>query len=569
MSILKIILRLFANLNQKLKFKSIVLLIFLCLTSILELVGIAAILPLIKYPETNGNSIQRFTYYAGSVISDGFGTSQFIGLLIFTLIAVFSSYFGRLISSYFNLKISSDIGLYYHNKIAKSFLSLPYEKMTPQISANIVYTLSSQVNQVVSGFIYPTLTIISSTLLITALFLIILSENFLLPFIIFPAVILYYSLSIIPFKSYLSKGSIILNEQSSSHISLLSSLKYYKRQLKLYKLEKFLYRELHDSEFAIRKFTVLKNFIGVYPKLILELIIFTLLILGLGISYLNPNSQLNSAKIIFILLVSQRTLPLIQAIYQGVTNLIANKASGINILRYMQLGGYDTTQDSYANRLFDFKNSKLVSINAKDLRFTYSSSTKEIINQNCVELLMNRVYYLNAPSGSGKSTLIDIILGLLPPTSGSLSYTYEDEYKSITCDTLDISQVSYVPQSCYFLDGYLSYALTCVYDNHNICSHDIKKAIELSCSSSVVNDIGGLNQYVMNNISEISGGQRQRLAIAQALINPRLRLLILDESFSNIDNNTSNLILKNIITNYPEICILQYLMTLQLFQQKV
>jgi len=86
---------------------------------------------------------------------------------------------------------------------------------------------------------------------------------------------------------------------------------------------------------------------------------------------------------------------------------------------------------------------------------------------------------------------------------------------------------------------------------------DIYKACKNAELDSLIDSKGEyLSIDCSNNLLNFSGGQRQRFAIAQALIHPKSRMLILDETLSNIDKKTCKKILDNIKTNYPKIGVM-------------
>ena len=138
-------------------------------------------------------------------------------------------------------------------------------------------------------------------------------------------------------------------------------------------------------------------------------------------------------------------------------------------------------------------------------------------------------------SGAGKSTLVDILLGLLQPTSGS-----------VLVDGIDIQNnlrswqdhIGYVPQTIYLVDDTVSrniaFGLPGDMIDHDAVARSIKAA-QLDEFVSSLSD--GLNTIVGERGVRLSGGQRQRIGIARALYNDP-DILVLDEATSSLDTET-------------------------------
>ncbi len=140
-------------------------------------------------------------------------------------------------------------------------------------------------------------------------------------------------------------------------------------------------------------------------------------------------------------------------------------------------------------------------------------------------------------SGSGKSTLIDIILGLLTPTKGSLNV-----------DGLDIQnnlrgwqdQIGYVPQSVFLTDDTLRRNVALGIDDTEIDDNLVWKAI---CAAQLECFVNEQPEKIETSVGErgvrLSGGQLQRIGIARALYHDP-SILVLDESTSALDSETEN-----------------------------
>lgn len=174
----------------------------------------------------------------------------------------------------------------------------------------------------------------------------------------------------------------------------------------------------------------------------------------------------------------------------------------------------------------------------RDVSFTYPTNHKPSLAKINVLAEPGRMIALVGPSGSGKSTFINLVIGFLRPTSGS-----------ITLDGVDMASIdlrssrkflSVVAQDTILFDG-------TVYENITYgMSEPTPAAAEAALRAAnawefVAKLPEGMDTIVGERGSRISGGQKQRLAIARAIIRDP-RILVLDEATSALDSESERLI---------------------------
>ncbi|HKT05494.1 MAG TPA: ATP-binding cassette domain-containing protein, partial [Rugosimonospora sp.] len=145
------------------------------------------------------------------------------------------------------------------------------------------------------------------------------------------------------------------------------------------------------------------------------------------------------------------------------------------------------------------------------------------------------------PSGAGKSTLIRLLLGFDRPTSGAVLYDGRP------LDTLDVEavrrQVGVVMQNAQVPTGSI---LTAIVGTANLSQDEAWAALELAGLADDVRRMPmGIRTVISEGAATFSGGQRQRLAIARALVR-RPRILIFDEATSALDNVTQGTVTRSL-----------------------
>ena len=145
-------------------------------------------------------------------------------------------------------------------------------------------------------------------------------------------------------------------------------------------------------------------------------------------------------------------------------------------------------------------------------------------------------------TGSGKSTLANLIPGFYHATEGNIFINGKNA-SLLSADELEAS-FAIVPQKATLFSGSIRSNL--LWGNKNADEDELWNALELACAKDFVEEkAGGLDEDVLQGGKNFSGGQRQRLTIARALVR-RPEILILDDSASALDYATESALRKNI-----------------------
>ena len=227
---------------------------------------------------------------------------------------------------------------------------------------------------------------------------------------------------------------------------------------------------------------------------------------------------------------------------------------------------YDSCEDIEEISLPKFENS----IEVKNLDFSYTNDRKALNNIN-LTFEKNKKYAIVGESGCGKSTLIKLLMRYYKDYNGDILIDNKDIHKIFSNDLY--KNMSMIQQNVFMFDDSIKENIKLF---ANCSDEEVLNICDRSGLSNLISRLpDGINSLVGENGNKLSGGEKQRIAIARSLIN-NTKILILDESTSALDNETAyNLessllsindltlivvthkLIKNILLNYDEIIVMK------------
>ena len=238
---------------------------------------------------------------------------------------------------------------------------------------------------------------------------------------------------------------------------------------------------------------------------------------------------------LFVAIIFYRLSNRLLSFYNSVRSL-GNFLASVNSIKEIESTA-DKEREYYSER----NNIKNVNkIKFENITFKYK---KNIIFENISTTFdLKKILYIEGESGAGKTTLVDLITGLNKPDNGIIKLNNQSINNINLLDWR--KQIGYASQDPALFDDTILNNLTLMKD-YNM--KEIEKILEITFCKDFINKFDKkINTVIGNRGTKISGGQRQRLSIARALIQ-KPDLLILDEATSELNPDLEKKILAGII----------------------
>ena len=461
--------------------KYFILIFFLILISVfLELLGIGLIIPITQYLLFDSHKLVFFNQYLTNIFD--YLQNYFPNKVIISALLMISIYFLKTIFLIIIFFLQAKFSWYVQKNISQNLIQkyifqthlYHTNKNSSEVVRNIVTEVSS-----FNGIILSSCIFFSEILITIGISLFLMWYNFELAIIllfIFIVSSLIYQLCT---KNFLINLGKLRQESESSRIKTIQEILGGIKEIKIFKSENFFLSKFRNSNLSLAKAGRWQTTLQSMPRLTMEFIaILAFSILLIVMYYSENNLALILPSLIIYAFAAFRILPSVNRILNAI-QILRFSDKVINLLnKEMTLKVNNIT---YLQKKLDF----LDDIKVNKLSYKYPLSDKFTLKNISLSIKKNTIIGVIGDSGSGKSTLINLLLGLLKPTKGSIEVNGVKIHQNQN-NLKWINNIKFVPQNVYIIDSSIKNNVAFGVEEKNIDEKKLTKALKLANINSLV-----------------------------------------------------------------------------------
>ena len=471
-----------------------------------------------------------------------------VELLTFSLIVLTITMIFNIYADFIKFKILCNNKSKLSINLFEKYINKPYSEIINLNTDDLGKNILIEAERISNGIIFATLNVASSLILFLAIILLLSTWNIRALITIIILLSSIYFLIFWSLGKYISKFGKLITKATAKRFRIATE------SLKNIKLIKVIgIEEEIVSSFA--KFADIKAKNQIYtlimkeaPRHIIQWFIFFASIIAYFL-FLNTTELSEIVPTIAIFcLAGYKLLPALQKVYLNLNEIKIN-FSAFDLVK-KELNESDRNIIS-APKLKKFKvNGDIQLINCY---LKTEKTNKTLLKKINLTIKRGSKVAIVGESGSGKSSLLNLLLGLLKPSSGEIKISNEILHQTLSNKQWR-SCIGYVPQSVFLIDGTVKANVALMETIIN--EENIIKASNISLLDKALKDRKcDLNELVGDNGIKFSGGQVQRIGIARAIYKMP-SVLILDEATGALDSLTEQRIFKNIFKYMNQITVI-------------
>lgn len=535
---------LFFHLSSRRRKQLLMLLGLMLIASIAEVFALGAIVPFLAFladPELAAKQplLSHLLANFGSMDHNTM-LAAVSGLFI---VAVIIAAAIRLLLAYANLRFVFGVGFELGVKTYRNTLSRPYRFHLERNSSEIL-ALINKVHIVVTFVLMPLMQAATSIAITTFIFAaLVYIDSVVALASAFGFGVIYLIVSQVFRKKLHAHGKVIAETQNQRVQAMQEGLGGI-RDVLLDNSQEIYVNRYKEVDARYREAEASSRFIGQAPRFVLEAVGMAFIVV-IALVLMQQSGGIATALPVLgaLALGVQKSLPLLQLAYNSWTRLSTGRAVLADVLELLEPQNQPIAHDEneqLASPPIEYKRD----INLNNISFRYRDDLDDALDGIELTISKGQTVGFIGKTGSGKSTLIDIVMGLLEPTSGSLEV---DGIPITSNNRLGWkSHIAHVPQAIYLSDATMleNIAFGVPLDKID------EKRVHAAAKQAQIHDFilgqpDGYAGMVGERGVRLSGGQRQRIGIARALYKGA-DVLILDEATSALDDATEDAVIKSV-----------------------
>ena len=553
-SLRQLLRQLWAHLGRRRRLQLGVLLLVMLASSVAEVLSLAAVLPFLAVlanPEGLWNQplVQQWAPRLGIA-----GAQELLlPITIAFAVAALAAGAIRLLNLWLNGRLAAAIGSDLSCEAYRRTLYQPYAVHLASNSSELIASITSDVSAVISQVLNPLLLLLSSGLIAISLVVALLAIDWAIAVCAGLVVGLVYVVAMAASRrplQVMGQRQMLLNRQL---IQALQEGLGAIRDVLLDGTQAFYADTYQRADQPLRRTGADAGFISTYPRLVLEPVGMALIAV-MGFFLVRQQGVTRALPLLGALaLGAQRLLPVVQKVYEGWAQTRNAKGSLEKVLELLAQplpGGH---RQGRAHPL-----ALRQGLRFEAVHFAYGPELPVVLRGIDLEIRRGERIGIIGSTGSGKSTTLDLLMGLLLPTSGRILVDGEDLHDPQRPERLSAwrATIAHVPQSIYLADSSIAENIAFGLPKDQIDMLKVRLAAEQAqIAGFIESSLNGYNSFVGERGIRLSGGQRQRIGIARALYK-QAQVLVFDEATSALDNQTEVAVMEAIEGLSNELTIL-------------
>lgn len=531
------------------------LVIFLIITqSLLEVLGISIVIPVItSIIDPGKKNILSFLTDYFIIFTNHKNANIILLLFLVCLFFAFKSYFLYL-SSKKIYNFSHDLQYKIREKIFSSYVEMDYLEYLKNKSENFISNISINVSQLTAYFTTPMLNFLAEVFILISILILLL---FFEPGGFFIVIFLLGVTILISYKTLSKKLKKIGEDRQvleSKFIKIINNSIGSIKVTKLYNLEEHYINEFDTVNRSLNNLQADQLLYSNIPRFALEFI--SLLSICCLVFFLLFLNILNANIIAILALFAAAGFKIIPGINRIIFSIQSIKYSSSILYTINEMLIAVKHKDIKVNKNSNFENQKLDFVNEleiKNLTYIYPGNINRVINNLNFSIKKGMKVGLKGGSGAGKTTFLDVVTGLVQPTTGEI--LLDGKIVSLN-NIMWRNTIAYVPQFSFLIDDTIEANIAFGVHNSKLDKNLIRDLLSITFLQKELSnrnkDVGKI--IVGERGINLSGGQIQRIGIARALYK-KPKILLLDEPTSSLDLKTEKDII-DMIFNIPNLTLI-------------
>jgi ATP-binding cassette subfamily C protein len=418
------------------------------------------------------------------------------------------------------------------DQLFSAYIRAPWTERLKRNTAQLVRLADVGIANVTAGFLLPIMSLPSLLVTSIAVAAVIVAVEpvtaiVTIVYLGFIAFLLYFVLS----KRTLVAGRV--NRDYSFRVaSLMTDMVAALKEITLRNKSAEVAEVVHANRVHTSRARANLSFLGVVPRFVLDSALIGGFLLVGGVAYLTGGMESAISAVALFGVAGFRLVPSLTGFQALVNQMSANIPQVEAVMSDIDMArGYIEHAETIGHEpIYGSPRS----LQLRDVSFFYPGSDTPSLRNVSVDVPIGATIGIVGASGAGKSTLVDVLLGLLVPTGGSIRLDDQD-LSDVLAAWRD--RVGYVPQDVALFDGTVAQNVSLSWGSE-VDEGRVRTALERAQLLDVIDArVGGIHGTVGDRGMKLSGGQRQRLGIARALYSEPL-VLVMDEATSSLDTKT-------------------------------